>query len=168
MKEPEPLVIWKTPHCLLTDSNNMYAIDYICILASDAVTVAHRFKFDSDFIFIKTYNVRNTTAMIRIFQCRSCVISICKADWPHYDRVSSFSPLFTDLRQTRTVYKHTYYKLSKIELLYIRVFPTLYSNHLYRLLLGLYATVKRYNTLFQMKQGIVSRMPYQTFLFPTV
>lgn len=82
-------------HCLLTDSNNMYAIDYICILASDAVTVAHRFKFDSDFIFIKTYNVRNTTAMIQIFQCRSFVISICKADWPHYDRVSSFSPLFT-------------------------------------------------------------------------
>lgn len=82
-----------TPHCLLTDSNNMYAIGYICILGSDAVTVAHRFKFDSDFIFIKTYNVRNTTAMIRIFQCRSCVISICKADWPHDDRVSSFSPL---------------------------------------------------------------------------
>lgn len=69
------------------------------------------------------------------------------------------SPLFTDLRQTRTVYKHTYYKLSKIELLYIRVFPTLYSNHLYRLLLGFDATVKRYNTLFQMKQGIVSKMP---------
>ena len=89
-KLPPPVAI---PHCLLTDSNNMYAIDYICILGSDAVTVAHRFKFDSDFIFIKTYNVRNATAMIQIFQCRSCVISICKADWPHYDRVSSFSPL---------------------------------------------------------------------------
>ena len=82
-------------HCLLTDSNNLYAIGDICMLASDAVIVAHRFKFDSDFIFIKTYNVRNTTAMIRMFQCRSCVISICKADWPHYDRVSSFSPLST-------------------------------------------------------------------------
>lgn len=84
------------PHCLLTDSNNMYAIGVICILSSDAVSVAHRFKFDSDFIFINTYHVRNTTAMIRTFQCRSCVISICKADWPHYDRVSSFSPLFKD------------------------------------------------------------------------
>lgn len=82
-------------HCLLTDSNNMYAIGVICILSSDAVSVAHRFKFDSDFIFINTYHVRNTTAMIRTFQCRSCVISICKADWPHYDRVSSFSPLST-------------------------------------------------------------------------
>lgn len=80
-------------HCLLTDSNNMYAIGDICMLGSDAVSVVHSFKFDSDFIFIKTYNVRNTTAMIILFQCRSCVISICKADWPHDDRVISFSPL---------------------------------------------------------------------------
>lgn len=64
------------------------------MLGSDAVSVVHSFKFDSDFIFIKTYNVRNTTAMIILFQCRSCVISICKADWPHDDRVISFSPLF--------------------------------------------------------------------------
>ena len=73
------------------------------MLASDAVIVAHRFKFDSDFIFIKTYNVRNTTAMIRMFQCRSCVISICKADWPHYDRVSSFSPLSKSRLQSRKI-----------------------------------------------------------------
>lgn len=87
------LVLVSYPHCLLTDSNNMYAIGHICILGSAAV----RFKFDSDFIFIKTYHVGDTTAMIRMFQCRSCVISICKADWPHYDRVSSFSPLFNVL-----------------------------------------------------------------------